>query len=135
MVPLKDVSCFGSVHFRVPAFWTWQRSGRFWGFWREDEDPESGSGRLLVTHHVAVSDGEAGRQSEKLGRHSRDRAVDGRVLRSHRWDRVAYDGQQLSFTFFDYVIQADLADRPDIAEIRAVLDREIENALYSSPAG
>ena len=135
MVPLKDVTCFESVHFRVPAFWTWQRSGKFWGFWREGEDPESGSGRLFVTHHVAETDGEAGRQAEKLGRHSRDEEVDGRVLRSHRWDRVAFDGQQLSFTFFAYVIQADLVDRPDIAEIMAILDREIEDALYSSPAG
>jgi hypothetical protein len=41
----------------------------------------------------------------------------------------------LSFTFFAYVIQVDLVDRPDIAEIRAILDREIEDAVYSPPPG
>jgi len=108
MVPLKEVTCF---------------------------NPESGSRRLFVPHHVLGSDGDAGPQSEKLQRHSRDGEVDGRLLRSHRWDRVAFDGEQLSFTFFAYVIQVDLVDRPDIAEIRAILDREIEDAVYSPPPG
>ena len=84
---------------------------------------------------MAETDGEAGRQSEGLQRHSRDETVDGRRLRSHRWDRVAFDGQLLSFTFFAYVIEVDRVDRPDIAEIRAILDREIEDALYSLPDG
>ena len=40
MLPLKDVTCIDAVHFRVPAFWAWQRSGKLWAFWREGEDPE-----------------------------------------------------------------------------------------------
>ena len=95
MVPWRDVTCFDSVHFRVPAFWTWQRSGKLWAFWREGEDPESGCGRLFVTHHVVETDGDAGRQSARLQRRSRDETVDGRRLHSHRWDGVAFDGISL----------------------------------------
>lgn len=135
MIILKEVTCFDAVHFRVPEFWTWQRSGKLWAFWREGEDAESGSGRLFVAHHAVEMDGEASQAAEKLGRHSRDEEVNGRQLRSHRWDRVGFDGQRLTFTFYQYVIETGLVDRPDIAEIRAVLDREIEDALYSSPVG
>src|SRR5690349_9429832 len=56
MVPLKDVSCFEAVPFRVPAFWTWQRKGKLWGFWRNDESPDADTGCLWVAYEVIEVD-------------------------------------------------------------------------------
>ena len=131
MIPLKEVTCFDRIHFRVPEFWTWQRKGKLWGFWRNDESPDVDTGCLWVAHEVF----EVGRDPRggppTWARYTRDDEEHGERLRFHRWDRHASEGRRMTLAFFSYVVALDQAERPDILEILAVLDREITTASYT----
>ena len=41
----------------------------------------------------------------------------------------------MTLAFFSYVVAVDEAERPDIREIHAALDREITTACYTPPSG
>ena len=131
MVPLKDASCFEAVHFRVPAFWTWQRKGKLWGFWRNDESPDADTGCLWVAYEVIEVDRDPLGGQPACARYIRDGDEGGERLRFHRWERHAFEGRRMTLAFFSYVVALDQAERPDIREMLTVLDREIAAASYT----
>jgi hypothetical protein len=64
-------------------------------------------------------------------RYTRDDEEGGERLRFYRWERHAVEGRCMTLAFFSYVVALDQAERPDIREIYAVLDREVTAASYS----
>ena len=133
MIPLKDVTCFDCIHFRVPEFWTERPGDVRWRFWRDGETPDTASGSLTVVYQAHDVDGEATPGQPGMSHHSRDGEVNGKPMRSYRWDRFAFEGRFLTAAIFSYLVPLDQVDRPDIVEIRDTLDREIRAALFMPP--
>src|SRR5260221_4215419 len=109
MVPLKEVICFDCMHFRVPEFWTWQRKGKLWGFWRNDESPDADTGCLWVAYEVFESDRHPAAGEPACTRSTLDGEQGGERLRIHRWERHAFDGRRMTLAFFNYVVALDQA--------------------------
>ena len=101
------------------------------GFRRDDESPDADTGCLWVVHEVFDIDRDPAEGQPAFRRYTRDSEEGGERLRSHRWERHAFEGRRLTLAFFSYVVALDHVERPDIREIRAVLDREITAASYA----
>ena len=135
MIPLKEVTGFDCIDFRVPEFWDWQRKGKLWGFWRNDESPDTDTGCLWVAYEVIEIDRPPAEGQQACSRYTRDGIEGGERLRFYRWERHAFEGGRMTLAFFSYVVAVDEAERPDIREIHAALDREITTACYTPPSG
>src|SRR5260221_11369226 len=133
MIPLKDVTCFDSIHFRVPEFWTEEPGVGRWRFRRNGETSDTATGSLTVVYQAHDVDGEATPGQPGMSHHSRDGEVDGRPMRAYRWDRFAFEGRFFTATIFSYLLPLGQVDRPDMVELRDALDREIRGALFMPP--
>jgi hypothetical protein len=133
MIPLKDVTCFDCIHFRVPEFWAEEPGDGRWRFRRQGEMPNTATGFLTVVYQAYDVDGEATPGQPGMSHHSADGELNGRPMRSYRWDRFAFEGRFFTAAIFSYMVPLARVDSPDIVAIKDALDREIRAALFMPP--